>query len=84
MESSPRGNDLDAPVARLCLLLEEDRLSREDLTQWLVGVEASGDGSPAGLVEALGWETIVATAPDELLLGVIDALAAKVGLSHAE
>lgn len=56
-------------------------LAKEDLVRWIGNVHASGDGSPAGLVAALGWETIVTTTSDEVLLRVLDALAAKLGLA---
>jgi hypothetical protein len=56
-------------------------LSKDDLVRWMRAVHQGGDGSPKGLVAALGWETIVAKTDDVLLLGVIDALATKTGLS---
>jgi hypothetical protein len=56
-------------------------LSKADLTAWLKRVQESGDGTPKGLVAALGWETIVARTSNEVLLAVMDALAAKVGLT---
>lgn len=40
----------------------------------------SGDGSPTGLVNALGWETILAKTSQEALLFALDAFAKKIGL----
>jgi hypothetical protein len=40
----------------------------------------SGDGSPAGLVAALGWETILAKTAQDALLFALDAFAKKAGL----
>lgn len=58
-------------------------LTKAELTAWLVNVHVSGDGSPTGLIDALGWETIVATTSDDALLGVLDALATKLGFAPA-
>jgi hypothetical protein len=52
-----------------------DTLSKEQIVAWLRAVHASGDGSPAGLVVALGWETILAKTAQEALLFAVDALA---------
>ena len=57
--------------------------TKDDLVEWVRRVHASGDGSPKGLLEAVGWEKIVAKAPTEALLGALDALAAKLGLAEA-
>jgi len=56
-------------------------LSKEELTRWMRAVHQAADASPKGLVTALGWETIIAKTDDAVLLAVIDALAAKAGLS---
>ena len=58
-------------------------LTKDELTRWIVNGGATGDGSAAGLVEALGWETIVATASDETLLCALDALAVRIGLARS-
>jgi len=55
-------------------------LSKADLTAWVGRVHASGDGTPRGLLEALGWENVVSKTSNEVLVAVLDALAAKVGL----
>lgn len=55
-------------------------LSKEDVLRWMNAVHASGDGSPAGLLAALGWPTLVDKASTPLLVGVLDAFAARVGV----
>ena len=60
-----------------------DTLSKEQIIAWLRGLHASGDGSPAGIVAAIGWETILAKTAQEALLFALDALARKIGLVSA-
>ena len=55
-------------------------LSKEDLTAWLHRIHEAADGSPKGIVAALGWDKIVERTADEVLIGVLDAVVAKVGL----
>jgi hypothetical protein len=55
-------------------------LSKAELTAWVRGVHESGDGTPGGLLAALGWDSVVARTSNEVLIAVLDALAAKVGL----
>jgi hypothetical protein len=57
-----------------------DTLSKEQIVAWLRALHAGGDGSAAGVVAALGWETILAKASQEALLFALDALAKKIGL----
>jgi len=57
-----------------------DGLSKEDLTQWIHRIHETGDGTPKGLVAALGWEKIVAKTANDVLVAVLDAMVAKVGL----
>jgi hypothetical protein len=57
-----------------------DTLSKEQIVAWVKGIHASGDGSAAGIVSALGWETILARTSQEALLFALDAFAKKVGL----
>ncbi|MDP9149266.1 MAG: hypothetical protein M3O36_04900 [Myxococcota bacterium] len=57
-----------------------DGLTKEDLSQWIRRIHETGDGTPKGLVAALGWDKIVAKTTDDLLVGVLDAIVAKVGL----
>ena len=57
-----------------------DQLTKDDLTLWIRRVYETGDGTPKGLVSALGWDKIVAKTPNEVLVAVLDAMVAKVGL----
>jgi hypothetical protein len=59
-------------------------LTKDELIEWMRKVHTTGDGSPKGLVEALGWEKIVTKAPTEALLGALDALAVRVGIADAQ
>ena len=60
-----------------------DGLTKDDLTQWIRRVHETGDGTPKGLIAALGWEKIVAKTQNEVLVAVIDAMVVKVGLAPA-
>ncbi len=55
-------------------------LTKDELAEWIRKVHESGNGSPKGLLEALGWDKLVHKAPNEALLGVLDAFARKVAL----
>jgi len=55
-------------------------LSKEDLAAWIHRIHEAADGTPKGIVAALGWEKIVARTADEVLVSVLDAVVAKVGL----
>lgn len=57
-----------------------DTLSKEQVVAWLKNVHASGDGSPKGLVAAIGWETILHKTAEDALLFALDAFAKKAGL----
>jgi hypothetical protein len=57
-----------------------DGLAKEDLSAWVRRIHETADGSPKGIVAALGWEKIVAKTANEVLVGVLDAMVAKVGL----
>jgi hypothetical protein len=57
-----------------------DTLSKDQIVAWIRKLHESGDGSPAGLVGALGWETALAKTSQEALLFALDAFAKKVGL----
>jgi hypothetical protein len=57
-------------------------LTKADLTEWIKKIHQTGDGSPRGILAAIGWERLVAQTPNDVLIGALDALAAKVGL-HA-
>jgi hypothetical protein len=57
-----------------------DGLTKDDLTQWIRRVHETGDGTPKGLVAALGWEKIVGKTANDVLVAVLDAMVLKVGL----
>ncbi len=57
-----------------------DGLTKDDLTQWVRRIHETGDGTPKGLVAALGWEKIVAKTSNDVLVAVLDAVVTKVGL----
>lgn len=57
-----------------------DTLSKEQIVAWVRSVHASGDGSPAGIVTAIGWDTVLTKTSQEALLYAVDALAKKIGL----
>ncbi|MBX3217597.1 MAG: hypothetical protein KF850_36535 [Labilithrix sp.] len=57
-----------------------DTLSKDQIVAWVRKLHESGDGSPAGLVSALGWETILAKTAQDALLFALDAFAKKAGL----
>ena len=57
-----------------------DGLSKEELTQWIHRIHETGDGTPKGIVAALGWDKIVAKTSNDVLVSVLDAMVAKVGL----
>ena len=61
-----------------------DTLTKDQIVAWIRKLHESGDGSPAGLVAALGWETILAKTAQDALLFTLDAFAKKVGLVAAE
>ncbi|HEX7664041.1 MAG TPA: hypothetical protein VF407_06020, partial [Polyangiaceae bacterium] len=61
-----------------------DGLTKADLTDWVKRIHQSGDGTPKGIVAALGWEKIVAQIANDTLVAVLDAFATKAGLvAHA-
>ena len=56
-------------------------LTKEDIIEWIKRVHVSGDGSPKGLLEAIGWDRIVAKTSNDGLAALLDALALKLGLA---
>jgi hypothetical protein len=60
-----------------------DTLSKDQIVSWLRNVHESGDGSPAGLVAALAWESVLTKTSQEALLFALDAFARRVGLAGA-
>jgi hypothetical protein len=57
-----------------------DTLSKDQIIAWVRKLHETGDASPAGLVGALGWETVLAKASQDALLHALDQFARKVGL----
>ena len=57
-----------------------DGLTKDDLTEWMRRVHESGDGSPKGLLTAIGWDKVVAKTANEVLIAVLDAMVGKVAL----
>lgn len=57
-----------------------DGLSKDELTQWIRRIHETGDGTPKGIVAALGWDKIAAKTADDVLVAVLDSMVAKVGL----
>jgi hypothetical protein len=57
-----------------------DTLSKDQIVAWVRNIHASGNGSPAGIIGALTWETVLAKTSQEALLFALDALAKKIGL----
>ncbi len=57
-----------------------DGLTKADLAAWVHAVHQSGDGTPRGLLAALGWEKLVVSTRDPVLVATLDAMASRVGL----
>jgi hypothetical protein len=55
-------------------------MSKTELADWIKKIHESGDGSPRGLLNALGWPTLVAKTSNAVLLSAMDAFAQKNGL----
>jgi len=55
-------------------------LTKDELTAWIRRIAETGDGSPKGIVAALGWEKIVTKTSNDVLVSVLDAIVTKVGL----
>jgi hypothetical protein len=55
-------------------------MSKTELADWIKKIHESGDGSPKGLLQSLGWSTLVAKTSNTVLLSAIDAFAQKNGL----
>ncbi len=54
-----------------------DTLSKDQIIAWVRKVHETGDASPAGLVGALGWETVLAKTAQDALLYALDQFARK-------
>jgi hypothetical protein len=59
-------------------------LAKDQLVAWMHAVHENGDATPAGLVRALGWETILARTAEAALGSSLDALAIQLGLGAAD
>jgi hypothetical protein len=55
-------------------------LTKAELTEWVRKIHASGDGSPKGMLAAIGWDRIVGKTPNDVLIKVLDSFAQKVAL----
>ncbi len=58
-----------------------DTLSKDQIVAWVRKLHEAGDGSPAGIVAAIGWETILAKTAQDALLFALDQFARKAGLA---
>lgn len=58
-----------------------DTLSKDQIIAWVRKLHETGDGSPAGLVGALGWEMLLAKTAQDALLHALDQFARKTGLA---
>jgi hypothetical protein len=58
-----------------------DGLTKDDLAEWVKKIHESGDGTPKGLLNAIGWDRVVARTANEVLVAVLDAMALKAGLA---
>ncbi len=59
-------------------------LTKAELTEWIRKIHASGDGSPKGMLAAIGWDRVVGKTPNDVLLKVIDLFAQKILLVEAK
>lgn len=57
-----------------------DTLAKDEVIAWVRAIHASGDASPAGIIAARGWESVLAKTAPEALLTVLDAFARKMHL----
>jgi hypothetical protein len=57
-----------------------DGLSKSDLTEWMRKIHEGGDGSPKGILAALGWEKIVRQTRAPILVATLDLFALETGL----
>lgn len=58
-----------------------DTLSKDQVIAWVRKIHETEDGSPAGLVSAIGWDTVLTKTSQDALLFSLDAFAKKVGLA---
>jgi hypothetical protein len=58
-----------------------DTLSKDQIVAWVRKLHETGDGSPAGIVAAIGWDTVLAKTAQDALLFALDQFARKAGLA---
>ncbi len=58
-----------------------DTLSKDQIVVWMRKLHESGDGSPSGIIAAIGWETVLTKTAQDALLFALDAFAKKAGLA---
>ena len=57
-----------------------DTLSKDQIVAWMRKLHEAGDGSPAGLIATLGWDTVLAKTAQDALLFALDQFAKKAAL----
>jgi hypothetical protein len=58
-----------------------DTLSKDQIVAWVRKMHEAGDGSPAGIIAAIGWDTVLAKTAQDALLFALDQFARKAGLA---
>jgi hypothetical protein len=58
-----------------------DTLSKDQIVAWVRKLHEGGDGSPAGIIAAIGWDTVLAKTAQDALLFALDQFARKAGLA---
>jgi hypothetical protein len=58
-----------------------DTLSKDQIVAWIRKLHETGDGSPAGIIAAIGWETVLAKTAQDALLFALDQFARKAALA---
>lgn len=61
-----------------------DTLSKDQIVAWVRKLHESGDGSPAGIIAAIGWDTVLQKTAQDALLFALDQFARKAGLAPEE
>jgi hypothetical protein len=61
-----------------------EMLAKDQLVAWIRKIHETGDASPTGLIQAIGWDVVLAKAPYDALLSVLDEFARKAGLAPQE
>lgn len=61
-----------------------DTLSKDQVVAWVRKLHESGDGSPAGIIAAIGWDTVLQKTAQDALLFALDQFARKAGLAPEE